>query len=274
MTTLWVVLLIGTCRTLCFSLTKTHNPRNSVLGSVPQKSIQHCYRTKSPLIAKVHSVSKLGSNGFDRSFYHIVVDHGGRFKYSAGQYCGVIPPGMRQDINRPHHCRSYTMTALRPQDCIDPQNGFALCVRTPYMENYDTCVDDNANKSICSRYLVSVKPGDEIKILGPFTGKLLLSDYDLSGKSNIIMVATGAGIAPFMAHLQILLGENENCNGDDAGKIILIFGVQGDDTFLYRNELEKYQSQFPNRFELIKAYSQHPVPSERAYVQVWKFTKY
>lgn len=46
-----------------------------------------------------------------------------------------------------------------------------------------------------------------------------------------------------------------------------MFGVQGDSTYIYRSELENYVNLLSGRFRIIPCFSQHPVASERAYVQ-------
>ena len=70
-----------------------------------------------------------------------------------------------------------------------------LCVRRAVV------VDEISGKiipdkvGICSNFLCDAKPGDEVKLTGP-TGKVLLLP-EQSPEADIIMVATGTGVAPF-----------------------------------------------------------------------------
>ena len=71
-----------------------------------------------------------------------------------------------------------------------------LCVRRAlfYDQSQDGTIDPE-KCGVCSNFLCDVQPGDEVMLTGP-TGKVLLMP-EKNPSADIIMVATGTGIAPF-----------------------------------------------------------------------------
>ena len=55
--------------------------------------------------------------------------------------------------------------------------------------------DDPAKKGVCSNFLCDTKPGDEVMLTGP-AGKVMLMP-EKNTETDLIMVATGTGIAPY-----------------------------------------------------------------------------
>ena len=58
--------------------------------------------------------------------------------------------------------------------------------------------DDPAKKGVCSNFLCDTKPGDEVMLTGP-AGKVMLMP-EKNAAADLIMVATGTGIAPYRYH--------------------------------------------------------------------------
>jgi ferredoxin--NADP+ reductase len=65
--------------------------------------------------------------------------------------------------------------------------------------------DDPAKKGVCSNFLCDTKPGDEVMLTGP-AGKVMLMP-EKNPETDLIMVATGTGIAPYRAFLRRLFFE-------------------------------------------------------------------
>ena len=55
--------------------------------------------------------------------------------------------------------------------------------------------DDPAKKGVCSNFLCDTKPGDEVMLTSP-AGKVMLMP-EKNAAADLIMVATGTGIAPY-----------------------------------------------------------------------------
>ena len=62
--------------------------------------------------------------------------------------------------------------------------------------------DDPAKKGVCSNFLCDTKPGDEVMLTGP-AGKVMLMP-EKNAAADLIMVATGTGIAPYRYHSALI----------------------------------------------------------------------
>ena len=70
--------------------------------------------------------------------------------------------------------------------------------------------DDPAKKGVCSNFLCDAKPGDEILLTGP-AGKVMLMPEE-NPATDLIMVATGTGIAPYRYELLTCYAIAKNMN--------------------------------------------------------------
>lgn len=98
-----------------------------------------------------------------------------------------------------------------------------------------------------SNYFRSLNIGQEVSFMGPF-GHFQLKD----SPKDIVMVATGTGIAPFMSMLPLLFEKKF------AGKITLFFGVRHEEDLFYTDILKKWEAENPN-FKAVITLSQ-PLP--------------
>lgn len=86
-----------------------------------------------------------------------------------------------------------------------------------------------------SEFFRKMKIGDEVMFQGPF-GNFVLKD----SKKDIIMIATGTGIAPFMGMIPMLLDNGRK------QPITLYFGVRFETDLFYANELREWEKKYPN----------------------------
>jgi ferredoxin--NADP+ reductase len=222
------------------------------------------YRPNAPLTGKCVSNDTLLSEGAIGMVQHIKFDIGGSdLTYVEGQSIGIIPPG--QDAKgKPNKLRLYSIASTRHGDDVDDKS-VSLCVRQLEYKN------DQGEMiyGTCSTFLCHLNPGDEVQITGP-TGKemLLPEENDV----NVIMFATGTGIAPFRAYLWRMFKDNErsaNPNYRFSGKAWLIFGVATTPNILYKQELEELQDKYPDNFRIDYAISREQKNAEggKMYIQ-------
>merc|ERR1712070_661283 len=110
-----------------------------------------------------------------------------------------MPAG--EDANgKPHKLRLYSIASTRHGDDFNG-NTVSLCVRQLQYEK-----DGETINGVCSTYLCDIKPGDKVKITGPVGKEMLLPDEE---DANIVMLATGTGIAPMRDERQKTTRQNK-----------------------------------------------------------------
>ena len=155
--------------------------------------------------------------------------------------------------------------STRHGDDVDDKT-VSLCVRELEYKN-DA---GETIKGVCSAYLCALKPGDPVQITGPSGKEMLLPAEE---DTNVIMFATGTGIAPMRAYLWRMFKDNERAANPDynsyKGKAWLVFGVPQTANILYKEELEEMQTLYPDNFRLTYAISREQKNSEggRMYIQ-------
>lgn len=184
------------------------------------------YRVSSPGTARVVSNDRLTPPGHD-DVRHIVLDLSEiDYRYVEGQSLGVLPPGL-DDRGKPHKLRLYSIASACRGD--DGQGRSAsLCVKRLV---YNDPVTGQERRGVASNYLCDLQPGDPVAVAGP-SGKTFLMPDDPA--ANLILIATGTGIAPFRAFLRRIAQDRPAWTG----AIWLIFGVRAEAECLYRAELE------------------------------------
>jgi ferredoxin--NADP+ reductase len=115
------------------------------------------------------------------------------------------------------------------------------------------------HRGIASNYLCDLKPGDEVRVTGPAGKTFLLPD---DPETNLILVATGTGIAPFRAFLRRIYGELPGWTG----RVWLFFGVRTAGECLYREEFESYLDRPGYRHVFAFSREQQTAEGARMYV--------
>jgi ferredoxin--NADP+ reductase len=194
---------------------------------------------------------------------HVTLRYEDPFAYLPGQSVGILVPGA-DEAGRPHKVRLYSIASVAAGDAGDGKT-VSLCAIRHFWDDPKT--GRKGIPGVASNYLCDAKPGDAVRITGPF-GKHFLLPEDTAGR-DFIFVATGTGIAPFRGMLAELYASGFR------GRAWLYFGVPYADMALYDGEFAAYGSR-PG-FSYVKAVSReekNPVPDAvptregRMYVQV------
>ena len=223
------------------------------------------YRPNSPLTGKLISNEALVSDGGVGIVQHLKFDiSGSELEYVEGQSIGIIPPG-NDAKGKPNKLRLYSIASTRHGDDVNDKT-VSLCVRELEYKN-DA---GETIKGVCSTYLCALKPGDPVQITGPSGKEMLLPAEE---DTNVIMFATGTGIAPMRAYLWRMFKDNERAANPDyssyKGKAWLVFGVPQTANILYKEELEEMQTKYPDNFRLTYAISREQKNGDggRMYIQ-------
>ena len=219
------------------------------------------YRPNAPFVGQCLSNQEMVREGGIGTCRHLTFDiSGGDLRYLEGQSIGIIPPGTDKN-GKPEKLRLYSIASTRHGDNVDDKT-VSLCVRKLEYKHPET---GEMVYGVCSSFLCDLKPGDELKITGP-VGKEMLLPTDPN--ANIIMMATGTGIAPFRAYLWRMFKEiHEDYKFN--GFAWLIFGIATTPNILYKDELEQIQQQYPDNFRVSYAISREQKNPQggRMYIQ-------
>jgi ferredoxin--NADP+ reductase len=171
---------------------------------------------------------------------HVLLQLPEGMHYVEGQSLSVIPPGLDENTNRPHKPRLYSIASTRYGDLLDGHT-VSLCVRHAQYKDPVTGRVDESKNGICSTFLCHVQPGTSVSVAGPVGKTMLLPRADQLAESStdLIMVATGTGIAPFRGFLRRLFVENTVARHMFQGKVWLVLGVPTSDNLLYQDEFQQ-----------------------------------
>jgi len=222
------------------------------------------YRPKTPFEGTVKGNYSLLKEGAIGRVNHITFDlkeSDPFLNYVEGQSIGIMPSG--EDANgKPHKLRLYSIASTRHGDDFEG-NTVSLCVRQLQYEK-----DGQTINGVCSTYLCDIKPGDKVKITGPVGKEMLLPDEE---DANIVMLATGTGIAPMRAYLRRMFEatEKEKNKWNFKGKAWLFMGAPKSANLLYEEDLQRYLENYPDNFKYTKAISreQQNTNGGRMYIQ-------
>jgi len=251
---------------------KTQTPKNDEITNIDKKPMKkkhadvpvNIYRPKTPYEGTVienYSLLKEGAIGRVNHITFDLKDSDPFLNYVEGQSIGIMPAG--EDANgKPHKLRLYSIASTRHGDNFEG-NTVSLCVRQLQYEK-----DGETINGVCSTYLCDIKPGDKVKITGPVGKEMLLPDEE---DANVVMLATGTGIAPMRAYLRRMFEptEKEKNKWNFKGKAWLFMGAPKSANLLYEEDLQRYLTNNPNNFKYTKAISreQQNIKGGRMYIQ-------
>ena len=222
------------------------------------------YKPKAPFVGTVLDNYSLLADGAIGRVNHITFDLAGgdpQLHYVEGQSIGIIPDG--SDANgKPHKLRLYSIASTRHGDNM-ADHTVSLCVRQLEYEK-----DGETIYGVCSSFLCDIEPGAKVKITGPVGKEMLLPDDE---EANVIMLATGTGIAPMRTYLRRMFEPTEReANGwTFRGKAWLFMGAPKTANLLYEDDFNRYEAEYPDNFRYTKAISreQQNTKGGRMYIQ-------
>ena len=214
------------------------------------------YKPAEPALARVVSNEALTPPG-DEEWRHIVLNlEGADYDYLEGQSLGVIATGTNEK-GKPHRVRLYSIASSRKGEDGN-SNTASISVKRVNYEHPET---GEKVRGVASNYICELNVGDEVKITGP-VGKafVLPAEKDV----DLILLATGTGVAPFLAFLNRVYKELEGYTG----KVILYYGVRYQADLAYLNDMNQSMADFQkiNNFRLSTAISREN-PNQKMYVQ-------
>lgn len=185
------------------------------------------YKPSAPTKARVLSNVNVTPHG-DDDWHHIVVELGvGDYNYLEGQSLGVIAPGV-DEKGKPHKVRLYSIASPRSGEAARPRTA-ALSVKRVAYDHPET---GSRVVGVASHHLCNAEVGAELVVTGP-AGKafVLPANPDV----DLLLFATGTGVAPFRAFLQHLFAPPARARGS----VTLFYGVRRKPDLAYMNETNR-----------------------------------
>jgi len=177
------------------------------------------YNLERPAVARVQGNYRLTTEGSDADVRHIILDFAAQpFPVLEGQSVGIIPPG-KDAQGKPHLPRLYSVSSPRDGERPNYNNVSLTVKREP--------------RGVCSNYVCDLKPGDEVRVTGPFGATFLLPD---DPTAHLLMICTGTGSAPFRA---FTMRRQRMAAGRGGGDMVLFFGARAPDSLPYFGPLGK-----------------------------------
>lgn len=174
--------------------------------------------------------------------------HDASFSYLEGQSIGVLAPPP-YDFGADHHMRLYSIASTRRGEQGN-KDEIAICVQRCF---YLDAVSGERYPGKCSNYLCDVKEGEDVTITGPY-GRHFIIPRD--NEANILMIASGTGIAPFRAFIKHIFEEEVEWKG----KVRLFYEADTGLDLLYMNEVKDdiKHHYLQSTFKAVEALSQNP----------------
>jgi ferredoxin--NADP+ reductase len=194
-------------------------------------------KASKPVTATVLGRVKLIEDSAPGDIEHVVLKLPAGFHYIEGQSLSVIPPGVDPKTNKAHKPRLYSIASTRYGDLLDGTT-VSLCVRRAEFWDASTDAVDPSKQGVCSNFLCDAVAGETVQVAGPVGKTMVLPD---DPTTDIIMVATGTGIAPFRAFLHRLFMENTMARHQFQARAWLILGVPVTAGLLYPQEFAAMQ---------------------------------
>jgi len=258
------------------------------------------FSPKAPYQGKVvknqtheHTITKPNSDAPSDANWetaHVTFDHGGNVPYLEGQSIGIIAPGPDKKGETPAKIRLYSIGSSAVGDFEDSKT-VSLCVKRvveveeekwPLKHSNRDVGEDKPDKAgthfpnakvyrgVCSNHICDMNVGDDVLITGPTGAEMLLPE---DPNANIIMLATGTGIAPMRSYMRFLFNDKvaEAADGTRKFKGLawLFMGVPYSNSLLYDDEHVEYKSKYPGQFRYDYAISreQKNAAGQKMYIQ-------
>jgi len=215
---------------------------------------------------------------------HVVIRHDKNVPYLEGQSIGVIAPGPDKKGDKPAKVRLYSIASSACGDDETYETVSLVVKRVVEVAGKGWCEYSNVElpdpefpdaekvyRGVCSSHICDLKAGDDVLVTGPTGAEMLLPE---DPEANIIMLATGTGIAPFRSFLRFLFHDKATriprnplakvLKGKNKYKGLawLFLGVPYSNSLLYDEEWKEMQKNYPDNFRYDYAVSDEMLNKE------------
>ena len=149
------------------------------------------------------------------------------FRFQEGQAIGVLIDTASPFGNYQHH-RRYSIANARSLDNSEEVDIQIIVRRCFYIDE----VSGEELPGVASNFLCDAQPGDSITLTGPYKNVFKMpKDPD----SNMLMIGTGTGIAPFRSFVQSIYASQQGWSG----QVRLFYGDRNGLDLRYLNQVDE-----------------------------------
>ena len=143
------------------------------------------------------------------------------------------------------------LTLIAPINGKDVRRAYSLC-SSPFVDNDPAVTVKRVEGGLMSNWLPdNLKVGDTMKIMEPMG--VFTTEYRPENKRHIIMFAGGSGITPMMSITKSLLTQEPD------SIISLIYCNRDIDSIIFKDKLERLQTDYEGRFRVIHILDDAPM---------------
>ena len=172
--------------------------------------------------AIIRSSKRITDTKTDEVREMVLTIHDPAFRAMPGQNIGVLVEGKHPFGNRFHH-RYYSVLAAQPHG--EGSDIEILVRRCSYIDE----VSGEEYPGIASHYLCDAAPGKQITLTGPYKAAFKVP---ADNTSNLLMIGTGTGIAPFRTLIKSVYAQEQGWRG----QVRLFYGAKSGLDALYMND--------------------------------------
>lgn len=182
------------------------------------------YSQHAPLSVRIKSNERVTDVNSGTDIHHIVLDFSGTdFEWLEGQNIGVLPPGEGAD-GHAHHMRAYSIASDRDGETAGSRE-MALTIKRVIDE-----WEGQPYHGVASNFMCDLQPGDSVRCVGPIGAHFLMPQ---DPQSQVMMIATGTGIAPMRSFIQ----RQQRVNPEPLRPLQLFYGGRTAEEMAYLEEL-------------------------------------
>lgn len=177
------------------------------------------------VIARVARTQRITPQQSDEVRHIVLSIDDPAFRFVEGQTVGVLVPGPHA-FGNPFHHRRYSIAGARPASG-DQTSELELLVRRCFSVDE---VSGESHPGIASNHLCDARSGQEIQLTGPYRSPFRIP---ADPSSNLLMIGTGTGVAPFRGFVQRIY----NQIGNWEGQVRLFYGARTGMELYYMNDI-------------------------------------
>lgn len=142
----------------------------------------------------------------------------------------------------PHFWPGQFLTLVMNVKGQNVRRSYSICTSPTALPVIGICVKRVDGGLVSNHLLDNLQEGDVLEVLEPY-GTFTLN-YKMADLPTLVLIGAGSGITPLMSIIKSTI-ELPN-----APKIHLFYGNRSENSIIFKDQLEKFEAKYPERFEV------------------------